>query len=177
MHPTEPGKPLPPPKPEGLRAGEEAGKSRIILPGTPEASLLPPAGNLADVQLKSACLVCQAEVPASALTDGKCLDCRLGIHLRPLFLRLVELLRKQRRYHGKKITAKGTDEQVGRQLRRINDAIRAMVPNRGKAQDYFQRTLGEAMKLVDPAANLVFTDDPKAELERQEQASKEAVPA
>lgn len=93
------------------------------------------------------CRVCDEEKAASELVDMRCLDCRLGEKLRPRFERIAHLLRKQRRMHGLGPgRSRGTDEQVGRELRRIWADIGALVPQRARRHEYLNRFLGQAQR-------------------------------
>lgn len=89
------------------------------------------------------CGHCGAEVEASSLRDGRCLTCRVGDAVAVQRDEYVRLRRKQNKLRAAGMASSGTDEQVGRCLRRMWRGIQALVPDQRLANTLMEKAMRE----------------------------------
>lgn len=89
------------------------------------------------------CGHCGAEVEASSLRDGRCLPCRVGDASTAHRNEYVRLRRKQNALRAQGHESAGTDEQVGRCLKRMWRGIQELVPDRKLASTLMEKAMRE----------------------------------
>ncbi len=89
------------------------------------------------------CVHCHGEVEASSLRDGRCLACRVGDAVAAHRDEYVRLRRKQNALRAANRPSGGTDQQVGRCLRRMWLGVQALVPDRRLASTLMEKAMRE----------------------------------